>query len=241
MKHGVMMIPQHIGIILDGNRRFAAQLMKKPWMGHRYGLMKTREALQWACEAGIKYITAYTLSLENITSRPKRELKLILAYIGKEADNILKDTNHVVHRFSVNVRFIGRTNILPDGLQKKISLVEKKTSHYNKHYLSMAVAYGGQQELVDAMKNILKKCLKGVIRPSDLNESIIKAHLYTNGQPYPDMIFRTGGEKRLSNFMPFQSAYSELIFTDKKWPELTKEDFEAALEEFSERKRRFGA
>lgn len=235
------MIPQHIGIILDGNRRFAVHIMKKPWMGHKYGLMKTREALQWACEAGIKYITAYTLSLENITSRPKRELKLILAYIGKEADNILNDTNHVVHRFSVNVRFIGRTNILPDGLQKKISLVEKKTRRYNKHYLNIAVAYGGQQELVDAMKNILKKGLKGVIRPSDLNETIIKSHLYTNGQPNPDMIFRTGGEKRLSNFLPFQSAYSELIFTDKKWPEITKEDFEAALEEFSERKRRFGA
>lgn len=235
------MIPQHIGIVLDGNRRFAAQIMKKPWTGHKYGLLKSREALQWACEAGIKYITAYTLSLENITSRPKQELNLILMFIGKEADSILKDRNHIVHRFSVNVRFIGRTKILPKDLQKKIKLVEKKTKDYNKHYLNVAVAYGGQQELVDATKAIMKKCLKGIIKPSDMNESIIKAHLYTNGQPYPDMIFRTGGEKRLSNFLPFQSAYSELIFTDKKWPELTKEDFAEALEEYASRKRRFGA
>lgn len=235
------MIPQHIGVILDGNRRFAAQIMKKPWTGHKHGLLKSREVLQWACELGIKYVTAYTLSLENFTSRPKRELKLILNYIGKEADCIIKDANHVVHRFSVNVRFIGRTHILPDDLQKKMKIVEKRTGTYNRHFLNIAVAYGGQQELVDAMKSILKKGLKGVIRPSDLNEDIIKAHLYTNGQPYPDMIIRTGGEKRLSNFLPFQSAYSELIFTDKKWPELTKEDFDAALEEFASRKRRFGA
>ena len=107
--------------------------------------------------------------------------------------------------------------------------------------MNIAIAYGGQQELVDAMKKILKKGLHGIIKPADLNENTLKEHLYTNGQPSPDMIFRTGGEKRLSNFLPFQSAYSELIFTEKRWPELTKRDFNAALKEFENRQRRFGA
>lgn len=235
-----MTVPEHIAIVMDGNRRFARQLMKNPWMGHRYGLEKSRQVLQWACESGIKYITAYTLSLENIKTRPKKELGLILDYLAQEADNIMRNKDHVVHRFSINVKFIGRTHMLPKSLQEKISAVEKITANYKKHYLNVALAYGGRQELVDAMKKILEKGLKGIIRPSDLNEAIIKQHLYTNGQPYPDLIFRTGGEKRLSNFMPFQSAYSELIFTDKKWPEISKKDFNNALKEFEKRQRRFG-
>ena len=231
---------RHIGVILDGNRRFARELMKRPWEGHRMGLIKSREVLQWACESGIQYITAYVLSIENIGTRPKRELSLILDYLGKEAENILKNSKHVVHRFNVHVKFIGRTHLLPKQLQKKLAAVEKKTSRYKKYFLNVAVAYGGQQELVDATKKILEKGLKGIIRPADLNVKILKEHLYTNGQPMPDMIFRTGGEKRISNFMPFQSAYSELVFTDKKWPELTKKDFQAAIKEFESRQRRFG-
>lgn len=231
---------RHIGVILDGNRRFARELMKHPWEGHRLGLLKSREVLQWACEAGIRYITAYVLSLENITTRPKKELRLILDYLGKEADNILKNSKHVVHRFNVQVKFIGRTRLLPKHLQKKLVAVEEKTATYKKYFLNVAVAYGGQQELVDATKKILEKGLKGIIRPADLNVQILKEHLYTNGQPMPDMIFRTGGEKRISNFMPFQSAYAELVFTDKRWPELTKKDFQAAISEFENRQRRFG-
>ena len=233
-------IPTHIGVILDGNRRFAMQLMKKPWMGHKWGLLKAREVLQWACEAGIKYVTAYVLSLENLATRPKSELHYILKYLEKEMDNIIEGKEHIVHKLDVRVRFIGRLNVLPKIMQKKMSIVEELTEKYTSHYLNIAVAYGGQQEIVDATKKIAQECLKGIIRPSDLNEQIIKEHLLTNGQPYPDLIFRTGGEKRLSNFLPFQSAYSELIFTDKKWPEITKKDFTAALQEFERRQRRFG-
>lgn len=235
------MLPQHIGIILDGNRRFAIQLMKKPWEGHWLGLLKAKDVLRWACEKGIKYMTAYTLSLDNLFKRPKKELKLILNYIGKEAENILNNKNHVVHKFNVHVRFIGRKYLLPMALQEKMRLVEKMTKKYNKHFLNIAVAYGGQQELVDAMRNIIKKVLKGIIKPNELDENIIKENLYTNGQPYPDLIIRTGGEIRLSNFLSFQSAYSELFFTKKKWPEMTKRDFESALEEFERRQRRFGS
>lgn len=233
-------IPVHIGVILDGNRRFAKRLMKTPWIGHKYGLEKTRQVLQWACEAGIKYITAYVLSLENLSTRPKEELRMILQYLSEEADNIIKNRDHVIHKFQVRVRFIGRTHVLPEHLREKLGRVEEITRNYDAHTLNIALAYGGQQEIVDATKNILLKGLKGAIKPSDIDDALVKTHLYTNGQPSPDMIFRTGGEKRLSNFLSFQSAYSELIFTDRKWPELRKKDFGAALAEFSKRKRRFG-
>ena len=234
------MLPQHVGIILDGNRRFARELMKTPWLGHKMGLEKARTVLGWACERGIKYVTAYVLSLENFQTRPKRELRMILEYFGEEMDNIVNDTNHVINRFAVQVRFIGRTHILPDKLQAKMRKVEQKTKGNRKHTINIAIAYGGQQELVDAMKKILQEGLAGVIKPSDLDETLLKEHLYTNGQPYPDMILRTGGEKRLSNFLPFQAAYSELIFTDTKWPALTEKEFDSALKEFSNRQRRFG-
>ena len=234
------MFPRHVGIIMDGNRRFARAMMKQPWIGHEYGLKKARQVLEWACESGIKYITAYTLSLENIATRPKKELSIILDYIDQECDNILNDRNHVVNASSVNVRFIGRTHVLPKKLQKKMMVVEERTKRYKKHYLNIAVAYGGQQEIVDATKEILRKGLKGIIKPAQLNATIMKEHLYTNGQPFPDLIIRTGGEQRLSNFLPFQSAYAELIFTNKRWPELTKKDFSAALKEYSRRKRKFG-
>lgn len=234
------MLPQHVGIILDGNRRFARELMKRPWLGHKMGLEKARNVLEWACRRGIRYVTAYVLSLENFGSRPKRELRLILKYFGEEMDNILSSSNHVIHRFGVRVRFIGRIHILPEELQKKMKKVEEATKKYTKHTINIAIAYGGQQELVDATKKILEKGLRGVIKPSDLDETLIKEHLYTNGQPFPDMIFRTGGEKRLSNFLPFQSVYSELIFTDTKWPALTEKEFDAALQEFASRRRRFG-
>jgi len=234
------MIPRHIGIIMDGNRRFAKRVMESPWMGHKWGLEKAREVLDWSCTLGIKHITAYTLSLENLAQRPKRELKLILDYVREECDNMLKNEEHPVNRHRVKVRFIGRRRILPDDIQRAMEKVEEKTSGYENHVLNIAVAYGGQQEIVDAVREIVKKGLKGVIRPSDINEDIIRHHLYTNGQPSPDLIIRTGGERRLSNFLPFQSAYSELMFTDKKWPDMKKKDFLKLLKDFEKRERRFG-
>lgn len=234
------MLPNHIGIILDGNRRFAVRIMKKPWIGHYHGIKKSREVVQWTCEKGIKYMTAYVLSLENMATRPKAELGMILKYLRNETNEVIKNRNHVIHRFKIKTRFIGRLPMLPDDIQENMRKIEGMTRKYKKHFLNVAVAYGGQQEIIDAVKKILEKGLKGIIKPSDLNEKLLKDHLYTNGQPFPDMILRTGGEKRLSNFLPFQSAYSELIFLDKKWPEMSRQDFDEALEEYSNRKRRFG-
>ncbi|MEM7813700.1 MAG: polyprenyl diphosphate synthase [Candidatus Aenigmatarchaeota archaeon] len=232
---------RHIGIILDGNRRFARDLLKRPWEGHKLGLEKARQVLEWACELGIKHATAYVLSLENLAKRPKRELAYILKYIGMEADRILADKSHPVHRFEVRVRFIGRIRLLPAWLRKKLGAVEDMTKDYAKHILNIALAYGGQQEIADAVKAISQKLLKGELSPANLNDAIVREHLYTNGQPAPDLIIRTGGERRLSNFLTYQSAYSELMFVDKRWPEFTRDDLIACIDEFEQRQRRFGA
>jgi len=236
---------RHLGIVLDGNRRFAKELMKRPWEGHKYGLVKAREAIQWACEYGIKHVTAYMLSLENMATRPKKELSYILSYMEKEADNILNDKTHVVHRFKIKVNFIGRVGMLPDHLQKKFADVEHMTKNYKKHVLNCAVAYGGQQEITDAVRQIVNKVMDGSIKLSALSDPkksdiIVSQNLYTADQPSPDMIIRTGGEKRLSNFLPYQSAYSELFFIDKRWPEMQRQDFLDAFEDFESRQRRFG-
>jgi len=232
---------RHLAIVMDGNRRLARELLKRPWEGHKLGLEKARDVLQWCCELGIKHATTYALSLENMTKRPKRELAYILKYIGMEADNILTNKAHPVHKFRVKVRFIGRIHLLPTWLRKKMSAVEAATKNYKKHILNIAIAYGGQQEITDAIKSIMQKALKGVLSPANLNDRIVREHLYTNGQPAPDLIIRTGGEHRLSNFLPYQAAYSELIFLDKRWPEFTRDDLVACIDEFEQRQRRFGA
>lgn len=232
-------IPQSIGVIMDGNRRFAKELMKRPWKGHEFGVKKTREVLRWSCELGIKYITVYALSLENLSTRPKIELKKILEYFDKEMDILLSE-DHVVHETKTRVKFIGRIRVLPKRIQEKMKGVEQRTKNYKEHFLNVAVAYGGQQEIVDACKEISIKVAKGLLRPNQINEKLFKESLYTDGFRYPDLIIRTGGERRLSNFLLWQSAYSELAFTDKKWPEMTKQDFYELINYYQKRQRRFG-
>jgi len=232
-------VPQTVGIIMDGNRRFAKELMKKPWMGHKFGVKKARDVLEWACEIGIKYMTIYALSVENLKSRPKKELEMILYYFDKEI-NALLSGKHVVHDTKTRVRFIGRIKLLPKQLQEKMKKVEEKTKKYKEHFLNIAVAYGGQQEIVDAFKKIFSKISRGLLKASQINEDLIRHSLYTNGFPYPDLIIRTGGERRLSNFLLWQSAYSEFAFTDKKWPEFDKQTFLSIIRDYQKRDRRFG-
>ncbi len=232
-------IPQSIGIIMDGNRRFAKELMKKPWKGHEFGVKKAREVLKWACELGIKYITVYALSLENLNSRPKMELKKIFEYFDREMD-ILFSGNHIVHKTETRVKFIGRLRVLPKKLKEKMKNVERETKKYKKHFLNIAVAYGGQQEILDACKKISVKVAKGLLKPAQINENLMRENLYTDSTAYPDLIIRTGGEKRLSNFLLWQAAYAELAFTEKKWPELTRDDFLKIIKDYQKRERRFG-
>lgn len=229
-----------MGIILDGNRRFARELMKQPWYGHKIGVAKAREVVQWAEEFDIPCVTAYVLSAENYYTRPKRELKMILKYFDEELEVVLSG-DHPVHQTGTRVRFIGRLHILPEELQKKMRKVEHLTSRYTKHKLFVCVAYGGQQEIVDACRAIAEKVSGGSIKAAEIDERLFSHYLYMNGDvPYPDLILRTGGERRLSNFLVWQSAYSELFFVDKRWPELDKKTFKRIIAEYSKRQRRFG-
>lgn len=232
-------VPAHIGIILDGNRRFAKRLMLQPWKGHEWGAEKVRELLRWCKGTGVKYLTLYSLSIQNYISRPKEEMKYLLGIFEKEFNEIAKKS-HEAHENKVRVKVIGRTNILPRSLQSAIAKAEESTKNYKNYFLNLAIAYGGQEEITDAIIGIAKKVSAGTIKPEQINEDLIRHSLYTNGAPYPDMIIRTGGEKRLSNFLLWQSAYSELFFVDKMWPDFTKDDFLSAIEEFKQRQRRFG-
>ncbi len=231
--------PLHIGIILDGNRRFAKRLMARPWKGHEWGAEKVKELLRWCKGTGVKYLTLYSLSEENIKSRPKEELDFLFKMFESEF-RAITDKSHDAHKNKVRVKAMGRTSLLPKTLQSAIKAAEEITKNYSNYFLNIAIAYGGQQEITDAVIGIAKKIAGGILKPEQINEDLIKHSLYTNSAPYPDMIIRTGGEKRLSNFLCWQSAYSELFFVDKMWPEFTREDFLSAIEEFKSRQRRFG-
>ena len=223
--------PRHVAIILDGNRRFAKRLMLEPWKGHEYGQKKIEELIRYAKDFGIKKLTFYTLSSENLKSRPKNELN----YLFKLFKDVFSSMNmEEIKENRIRFRFIGNLDLLPNDLKKECFRLEKETEKNNGLIVNIAIAYGGRQEIVE----MVKKILKNKIKPSKVNEKTIEKNLYMKDEP--DLIIRTGGEKRISNFLPWQSAYSELIFLDKMWPEFEKEDLAECIEEFKKRKRNFG-
>ena len=233
-----MDVPYSIGLVPDGNRRFAKRLMKQPWKGHQWGNEKLSDVFEWSIQAGVKAITVYALSLENLTSRPRREIDFLLNIAKKEATGVIENRNHFVHRNRAKLKFFGRTDLLPKELQGLFRKAEQMTRDYSSYYLNFAIAYGGRQELVEASRRIAVKIASGKLDPEDVDEGVIRQNLQTSQEP--DLIIRTGGEKRLSNFLLFQSAYSELAFTDTYWPALTKKEFLSILRDFGGRERRFG-
>ncbi len=233
-------IPFHVAIIPDGNRRFARRLLETPSKGHEWGVGKMKELFNWCQELGVKVATLYVLSLENLKNRSKEEVDFLLYLARKELGDIVRDKKHFVHKDRIRMQFIGNLQLLPADLRETIELVKKRTEKYSGFFINLAVAYGGRQEIVEACKRIGERVAKGLLAADQINEQTVKESLQTNGFPYPDMVLRTGGEKRLSNFLLFQNAYAELVFTETLWPELTKEQFFAAVREFGERERRFG-
>jgi tritrans,polycis-undecaprenyl-diphosphate synthase [geranylgeranyl-diphosphate specific] len=188
----------------------------------------------------VKVLTFYTLSLENLEKRPKRELDYLFRIARKELNDIIENRENIVHRNMVRLSFVGRLDLLPRDLQEKMKRVSELTGDYSKQHVNLAIAYGGRQEIVDASRRIAADARKGKIGPGRINEGLFRQYLWTNGFRDPDLIIRTGGEKRLSNFLPFQSVYSELVFVDSLWPEFSKSDFVKAIRDYEERERRFG-
>jgi tritrans,polycis-undecaprenyl-diphosphate synthase [geranylgeranyl-diphosphate specific] len=230
-------MPEHLGIILDGNRRFARQYGLDLWIGHRYGAEKVKDFLDWAFDAGIKVVTLYAFSTENFL-RSKQEVGEIMKLAEIKFSEILDEAR--IHQHKVRVKAIGRINLLPERVRAAIRKAEEATKNYNKYQLNIAIGYGGRAEIVDAIKEIAEEVKSGKINIKDIDEKLIENHLYTSGIPDPALIIRTSGEERLSGFLLWQSAYSELYFCDVYWPAMRKIDFWRALRTYQMRGRRFG-
>jgi len=229
------MVPKHIGIILDGNRRFAKKLMLKPWKGHEWGAKKVEKLFEWCRELDIKELTLYTFSLENL-NRPKEELDYLINIFKSEFNKLLFDER--IDKDEIKINFIGRLWMLPADLQDIMQKVMKKTERHSRYIINFAMAYGGRAEIIDAARKIADKAIKGEIDINSINEDVFSQHLYLSSRP--DLIIRTGGEKRISGFLLYQGDYAELCFVDKMWPEFEKQDLVNAINDYAERDRRFG-
>jgi tritrans,polycis-undecaprenyl-diphosphate synthase [geranylgeranyl-diphosphate specific] len=233
-------VPSHVAIIPDGNRRCATRLMKNPSKGHVWGVEKIKDVFKWSKELGIRTITYYSLSLENIEKRPKMELKFLYRLAKKELDDIISSKDNFVHKNRIKMRFFGKTELLPGYLRDAIKEVTKLTENYDDYRINFAIAYGGRQEIIDASTRIGYAVATGILRPDQIDEAVLRSNLSTDGDPDPDLIIRTGKEKRLSNFLLFQSAYSEFAFSDSLWPDFSREEFRKIIGDFTGRDRRFG-
>ena len=231
--------PEHVAIILDGNRRWAFNKAMIPWVGHRQGANKVDELMDWCIDLDVKFITLYAFSTENF-HRPPKEVEAIMKLIEEKLFLILE--NERIHENKVKVKAIGRIDLLPDSIQKVIQRVEESTKTYSERLLNVALAYGGRAEIVDATKKIAKKAVKGELNPEKINEKLFEKYLYTAHMPRQDadLIIRTSGEERLSGFLSWQSAYSELCFVDVNWPDFRHIDLLRAVRTYQRRKRRFG-
>jgi len=232
--------PEHIAIILDGNRRWASEKALGPWFGHEMGAERVEDLLDWCLKLGVNSMTLYAFSTENF-ARSKGEVEEILRITGGKFRKILTDER--IHKNKVRVKVIGRVNLLPESLQQLIENVEKATHDYDEHFLNIAIAYGGRAEIVDAARKIAEEVKEGRIDPGRVDEQLFEQHLYTShmSKQDPDLIIRTSGEERLSGFLLWQSAYSELCFLDVYWPDFRVIDLLRAVRTFQKRKRRFGA
>lgn len=236
MDKKLLNVPRHLGIIPDGNRRWAKARGLPAFKGHEEGLKKFEQILDWCQELGIKMVTLYTLSQENL-SRSKDEVDFLLKLIKKHLQKFTKDEK--VHKNKVRLRVIGDLESLPKDVIDSAKEAMEATKNYSNYFLNLAVAYGGRAEIVDAAKKIAIQAKENKINIDDINEQIFSKQLYAD-LPDVDLIIRTS-EQRISGFLPWQSTYAELIFLpDKMFPELTKEDFVKAIEHFSSRERRFG-
>jgi len=231
--------PEHVAIILDGNRRWAFHKSLIPWIGYRHGANKIDELLDWCIELDVKIITLYAFSTENFC-RPPKEVEEIMRLIEEKLRSILE--NERIHENKIRVKAIGRLDLLPKSTQEVIQRVEEATKRYTDRFLNLALAYGGRAEIVDATKKIAKEAVKGELNPDKINEKLFEKYLYTAHMPKQDadLIIRTSGEERLSGFLSWQSAYSELCFVDVNWPEFRLIDLLRAVRTYQRRKRRFG-
>ena len=228
-------LPTHVAIIMDGNGRWAKQRNLPRVEGHRHGVESVRTVVRAAGEAGIKYLTLYAFSVEN-WNRPKEEVDTLMKYLAR----FLKSEFAELNRNHVKLETIGQIYRLPEFVQEQLEKTESALANNNGLTLILALSYGGRTEIVEAVRDIADEVKLGRIEPAEINEQVIGEHLYTRHYPDPDLLIRTSGEMRVSNFLLWQISYSELVVTPALWPDFRKPQFFEALEEYARRHRRFG-
>lgn len=228
-------LPKHIAIIMDGNGRWAKQQGKIRTFGHQHGVTAVRDTVEAAAELGVNFLTLYAFSTEN-WSRPKFEIdalmSLLVQSISKETATLMKN--------NIRLATIGDTDSLPSSVKKKLQKAIEETSGNTRMTLVLALSYSSRWEITRAVKNIAAKVKTGAIDPENINEALISDHLCTAGWPDPELMIRTSGESRISNYLLWQIAYAELYFTPKLWPDFRKEDLYEAIIDYQNRERRFG-
>ncbi len=234
-------IPRHVAIIPDGNRRWARLRGASPADGHSQGYERLKEVLNWLYELGIKVVTVYAMSTENCLYRPEDEKKHLFELAKRGLKELIE--NGTIDKYKVRVKVIGDLSLVPEDVRKIIREVEEYSSKYNERYLNIALCYGGRRDIVEAIKKLIADVRRGIISESEIDETVVSKYLSTshlNEFSEPDLVIRTSGELRISNFLLWQIAYSELYFCDVLWPEFRKIDLLRAIRSYQRRERRFG-
>lgn len=231
-------LPQHVAIIMDGNGRWAKQRGLKRTEGHKVGAEVFRDIAKYCSDLGIKHVTFYAFSTEN-WKRSKTEVAAIMNLFRKYLDEMQRRAEEN-EEAGYNIRFIGSRKGMPKDIVKLMDTVEERSKDKSNTYVNLAINYGGRAEIVESVKKIAQKVKDGTLKIDDITEDTISEGIYTAGQPDPDLIIRPSGEYRLSNFLLWQSAYSEIYIDDVLWPDYKKEDLDKALEAYAKRNRRFG-
>jgi undecaprenyl diphosphate synthase len=224
-------VPRHVAVIMDGNGRWATQRGLPRAAGHRAGTENIRRVIERFADHGTQYLTLYAFSTENWT-RPAREVRMLIRllrfFLRREVDNLPKD--------GIQRHLLGHVETLPEWLQKQVSAAIDLTSENDRMVLNICFSYGGRDDVMLAVQQIVRD----EVPASEITEELISSYLYTSGMPDPDLLIRTAGDQRISNFLIWQSAYAELYFTDTYWPDFGREDIDIALAEYGRRKRTFG-
>ncbi|BCU70513.1 polyprenyl diphosphate synthase [Stygiolobus caldivivus] len=231
--------PQHVGIIPDGNRRWARSNSLSIRDAYENGYKKLREVLIWLLDMGVKNITVFALSTENCDKRTNMELSTIFKYIKAGLEELLD--GDIIYKYEVKVRAIGKLEKIPQEVMDLINELGKRTENYNKRRLTLAICYGGRQEILDAVRKILDDNRLGKISSDQINEETFKKYLYDSELDDIDLVIRSSGEIRISNFLLWHIAYSELFFVEAYWPDFRKIDLWRAIRSYQRRKRNFGA
>ncbi len=229
-------MPQHVAIIMDGNGRWAQQRMRPRIWGHRQGARRVRPLVLEADRLGIRYLTLYSFSVEN-WKRPAAEVAGLMGLYAR----YLRAERIELHRNDVRLRLVGKRDGLPDRVLKELDETERVTANNRGLTLCLAINYGGRDEIINACRKLAQQARAGLLSPESINDAAFESELYTAGIPDPDLLIRTAGEQRISNFLLWQLSYTEIFVTDVLWPEFGAEQLHVALRDYARRERRFGA